>query len=322
MTSTLVLVGTTAFAAAAALTPVAISVASRTGFVDRPGELKPQAAPVPLLGGVAVFLGCLAGAAAGRPTVVYPLAGALALGAADDRGDLSPALRLVGECAVGVGLAAVVPVRVPAPAGDLLVVLGTVTLINGVNFVDGLDGLASAVVAICAGGIAWILGGAGRYLGLALGAALVGFLLYNRPRARVYLGDGGSYVLGTALACLVAMSWGPGVATPKGVAASCAVAIFVCEVAFAVVRRFRAHRPVTAGDRRHPYDLLASRGWSQWAVAISYASVEALVMAAAAAASARSSTPATLVVMGSAVCFITLLAGLCGALSPELRVSA
>ena len=70
------------------LTPVAMVVARRTGVVDRPGPLKPQAAPVPYLGGVAVFLAALVGAALGHPTVVAPLAGAVVLGVLDDRFDL------------------------------------------------------------------------------------------------------------------------------------------------------------------------------------------------------------------------------------------
>ena len=93
-------------------------------------------------------------------------------------------------------------------------------MINGVNLIDGLDMLAAGVVGR-------------RRRGVRRGhstvradswpspwpRALVGFLVYNRPPARVYLGDGGSYLLGTALVVLLADAWAPGVPTPVGVAA-------------------------------------------------------------------------------------------------------
>ena len=66
-----------ALAVTAVATPVAIVVAGRTGIMDRPGALKPQAAPVPYLGGVAVFAGIVVGVLAGRPSVLVPLAAAL-----------------------------------------------------------------------------------------------------------------------------------------------------------------------------------------------------------------------------------------------------
>ena len=83
-------------------------------------------------------------------------------------------------------------------------------MINGVNLIDGLDMLAGGVAAVAAGGFAVILHGSGRQLAIALAASLLGFLVYNRPPARVYLGDGGAYLLGTGLTVLVAESWAPG----------------------------------------------------------------------------------------------------------------
>lgn len=319
---TLVVIGAVAFAAAVLLTPVAIAVASKTGFVDRPGELKPQQSPVPLLGGAAVWVACLTGAIAGRPTVIYPLAGALVLGLADDRYSLTPLMRLVGQAGVGASVAAVVPVRLGSPVGDVLIVLATMVLINGVNFLDGLDGLAGAVVAVSAGGSALLLGGAGRELGLAVGAALVGFLVYNRPKARVYLGDGGAYVLGAALSCLLAWGWAPGVATSKNVAALCICALPVSEIFFAVVRRLRGRNSVTLGDRRHPYDLLRARGWSAWTTGTAYATVQTVIVAAAVATSSLTKVIGPLVVFVAAVGILVVMAGLCGALAPASKVSA
>jgi UDP-GlcNAc:undecaprenyl-phosphate GlcNAc-1-phosphate transferase len=88
-------VGVVAFGSAVVLTPVAMALATRTGVVDRPGPLKPQSAPVPYLGGVAVFLAALVGPALGHPVVMAPLAGAVVLGVLDDRFDVPASLRLV-----------------------------------------------------------------------------------------------------------------------------------------------------------------------------------------------------------------------------------
>lgn len=320
MTTKLILVGTVGFAGAVLLTPLAIALARRTGFVDRPGPLKPQDSPVPLLGGLAVWAASLTGAAVSRPTIIFPLAAALLLGLADDRLDLPPSARLVGQAAIGAAVAAVLPLRFAAPGGDLLVVVATMTLINGVNFLDGLDGLASSVVAICAGGFALLHGGTSRELGLAVGAALAGFLLYNRPSARVYLGDGGSYFLGAALSCLLASAWAPGEPMPKSVAALCMVALPVSEIFFALVRRLRGHRSITGGDRRHPYDLLVARGWSAWSADLAYASAQATIVAAAIATSGLVSVVGPLLLLAIAACVLVAIAGLCGALAPEPKV--
>src|SRR5206468_791137 len=87
--------------------------------------------------------------------------------------------------------------------GVVVTALLVVVLVNAVNLIDGMDALASTVVAISAVGFV-IVGGDGQVLAVALCGALVGFLAFNRPPARIYLGDGGSYLLGTALALLAA----------------------------------------------------------------------------------------------------------------------
>ncbi len=215
-----------------------------------------------------MFAGLSSGPPSAGPTVLVPLAAALGLGVADDRFDLSPVLRLLGQLAVGAAVAVTCPVHLPGAARRRLVVAVTVLLINGVNLIDGLDMLAAGVAAVAAVGFAVALHGSGRQLAVALAASLVGFLVYNRPPARVYLGDGGSYLLGTALTVLLAESWGPGVPVPVGVAALALVALPVAEVAFAVVRRARGRRSLMAGDRGHPYDRLVARGWPRPAASL------------------------------------------------------
>ncbi len=305
-----------AVAAGVVLTPVAMMVATRTGVVDRPGPLKPQASPVPYLGGVAVFAAALVGAALGHPAVIGPLAGAVVLGVLDDRFDVPAVARLAGQVAVGAGIAAVVPTRLGAAGGGVLVVLVTVVLMNGVNFLDGLDALAAGVVAVACVAFAVVLHGGGRDLAVALAGALAGFLVYNRPPARVYLGDAGSYLLGAALCVLLASAWTSGTRPALGVASLVIVAVPVGEVAFAIVRRARARRSITSGDRRHPYDLVVARGWARGAAALAYVGGEAVLAGAAVGASRATGLAAPLSAVAASAVVVVGVAGVCGALSP------
>jgi UDP-GlcNAc:undecaprenyl-phosphate GlcNAc-1-phosphate transferase len=299
------------------VTPVAMVVARRTGIMDRPGDLKSQTSAVPYLGGVAVFAGLVIGAAVGRPTVVVPLAAALILGVADDRFDLPPWLRLAGEVGIGLAVVATCPVRFGAPAAVPLVVVITLLLVNGVNLLDGLDLLAGGVTAVAAVAFALLLHGSARQLAVASAAALLAFLVFNRPPARIYLGDGGAYLLGTALAVLVARSWTPHVPTRVGTASLALVAVPAAEVAFAVVRRARGRQSLTAGDRGHPYDRLVTRGWPRLSASLVYVGVEALV-AVVAVVIARHAPLGAAVAWDLVVAAVLVgLAWAAGALSPD-----
>jgi UDP-GlcNAc:undecaprenyl-phosphate/decaprenyl-phosphate GlcNAc-1-phosphate transferase len=305
-----------ALASAIALTPVAIRVASKTGFVDRPGALKSQTAPVPLLGGAAVFLATLSGIAVGRPIAVAPLLGALFLGILDDRFDLPPWVRLLGQAAVGVAIASIVTIHAAGFGGRVVVVAGAMVLMNGVNFLDGLDGLASGVTLLAGLGFAVLLEDGSRDLAAALCAALAGFLLYNVAPARIYLGDGGAYFIGATLALLATSACSFSFTAPRAMASALLLALPVAEVTVAVLRRARARSRVVHGDRRHPYDLLVARGWTPSMAALAYFSTQMLLTVAAIAVWNVDVLPGAVLV---AVCVAGLvtLAKLSGSLAPQ-----
>lgn len=238
-------------------TPVAAAVARRTGIVDRPGPLKTHARPVPYLGGAAVFLGLGVGLVlAGQPELLVPLVLALALGIVDDARPMPPAVRLAAEAIIGVAAGLVAPGDAPS---RVLTAVFVVMLLNAVNLLDGQDGLASAVGLVSALGFVWI-GGDARTLGLALAGALAAFLVFNRPPARIYLGDGGAYLLGTALALAPGLAGGGAGEWSVWFAAPLVVAIPLVDTAIAVLRRARTGAPLLAGDRSHLYDQLVDRG--------------------------------------------------------------
>jgi UDP-GlcNAc:undecaprenyl-phosphate/decaprenyl-phosphate GlcNAc-1-phosphate transferase len=249
-----------AFVMAVVVTPIAARLAVRLGLVDRPGLFKVQAHPVPYLGGLAVFTALAAPIAIERALLLVPLGLALALGLADDIKGPSPVTRLCLEVAIGVIAAWVLPAR-DLP-GALITVALVVGLLNAVNLLDGLDGLASGVSLMSALGFALVLEAEFHVLALALAGSLAGLLLWNRPPARIYLGDGGSYLVGTALAILLAESFNGGESIALASGAVLFLAVPTADITVAIVRRVRARRPLLYGDRGHIYDQLVDRGWA------------------------------------------------------------
>lgn len=302
-------------------TPLAIVVARRVGAVDHPGPLKPQERPVPYLGGVAVFLATTPWVVHLRPTLLAPLALCMGVGLADDLVELRPWHRLVGQLVAGAGIAALVTTRIPQPAGGILVVAVTVLLANGVNLVDGLDGLASGVAGAACAGFAVLLVGSPRLLALSGLGALVGFLVFNRPPARVYLGDAGSSYLGALSTVLLASSWASGLRLSTAVAALLLVAVPSTEVAVALVRRLRSGGSVVTGDRRHPYDLLVRGGWRPGTSTLAYVGAAVVLGAVAVAVAASHSVGVAVAgaLLGAAALLIA--AGAIGALHGERSVS-
>ncbi len=251
-----------AFFVTCAVTPIAIRVAHRTGMVDRPGALKVQSIPVAYLGGVAVFAGISAAVATTTPRLLIPLAIALALGLFDDRLDIRPRLRILGEIVIALTGGALVPAG-SGPSGVVITAVLILGLLNAVNLLDGLDGLASGVCCVSAIGFA-LLSEDSRLLALALLGALLGFLIFNRPPARIYLGDAGAYLIGVALALLAATA----LASSSGAATSISlwaalpliVAVPILDTLVAIFRRLGAGNPIFSGDRSHIYDQLCDRG--------------------------------------------------------------
>jgi UDP-GlcNAc:undecaprenyl-phosphate GlcNAc-1-phosphate transferase len=259
----------TAFGLAFALTPLAGRVGRRIGLVDHPSgdDLKIHRAPVPLLGGPAVLVATAVAAAVhglgGSWAIGAGVAVAMGAGLVDDARPLPAWLRVLFQATAGLVLAT-------AWGGwssfGWLGVLGVMLLViactNGVNILDGQDGLSGGLGTLGAGGlaaVAAILGAPSAVgLGLALAGGLMGFLLWNRPPARVFLGDGGAYGVGTVLAALTVQVTQAGGGRGLLAAGAC-LGIFAFDLVFTIGRRLRYGTPVTQGDRLHSYDLVADR---------------------------------------------------------------
>lgn len=310
-----------AFVVTVVVTPLAMVLARRFDVLDRPGDLKVQSTAVPYFGGLGVAAGLAVGVVPVHPSLLLPLGLALVLGLVDDVRTIGAVIRLSAEVAVGLGAAAVLPVRIAGPLGVVAAVVVVALLVNGVNMIDGLDALASGVAFMSALGFALVLDGDGRAVALALAGGLAGFLVFNRPPAKVYLGDGGAYLVGTALAVLLGMAWSQDRSWAVALGSLPLVACPVAELGFAVQRRFRSGTHLFTGDRSHIYDQLVATGWSPKGAVLAYVGTQMMLCAIAVGAVHLSPAVAGAVAGGCGVALL-VLAGALGFLTPTYPETA
>jgi Fuc2NAc and GlcNAc transferase len=272
-----------AAALSAALCAAAIGYARRRGLLDLPGRRRSHAVPTPRGGGIGIVVAmlafALAPAAVGGDAMAATLAAALAAVAAvgwwDDHRPLSARLRL----AVHLGAASAVAIGVlGAPSGPVaamalaLAVLAIAWSINLHNFIDGINGLlglqALAVLAILAG-LAARAGQGELALWCAVGAAAcAGFLPFNLPRARIFLGDVGSGALGLLLGALALLAWRRGLLDAGALLmllSACAV-----DATATLLSRMARGRRWWRPHREHLYQWLVRGGASHARVALLY----------------------------------------------------
>ncbi len=243
--------------------PLLVPAASRLGLVDRPGKLKIHTRAVPSTGGPALVIAVLLSLGlTGHADPWVSAATCLALGGGmvDDARSLPPWARLIVQAAAGAVLVAGGLRLEPFGAlGGPALVLATVACCNAVNMIDGQDGLAGGIGIVAALGLAGVLATIGYsvVLPMALAGGLTGFVIWNRPPARVFLGDGGAYAVGVLLAASAALT------TAEGwhglLAAGACLGVFAYELVSSIVRRLMSDVPTSRGDRDHSYDRLASR---------------------------------------------------------------
>jgi UDP-GlcNAc:undecaprenyl-phosphate GlcNAc-1-phosphate transferase len=253
---------------------IALWLGPRIGFVDLPdSDLKVHRRPAVPLGGVGIFLAVhLVLAANDRLDKGLLAASAilLAVGLIDDRWNVSPLVRLVAAFGAGATLmvwssAGFVDDAALLVTGILLVVV----TVNAVNLADGLDGLAGSAALVSAAGLAILaaMSDLPATFDLILVGALVGFLVFNWPPARLFLGDNGAYVTGLFLVYGILVSSPRDSGSTLGTAITM-LGIFLIDLAATVVRRLRGRKRLFGGDRRHIYDQLHDRGWSVPAVVV------------------------------------------------------
>jgi UDP-GlcNAc:undecaprenyl-phosphate GlcNAc-1-phosphate transferase len=290
-----VILGSAAFALTGFLTWPVRALAIRLGAMDKPNlARKSQIEPVPYLGGVAialsislitlgaVFVGADNFAGENNDqlkdlalTVLLPALVLGGMGLFDDLRSLSPWPRLAAQTVVGTVVAFVIVENgtIGTPFGDadagnsswlntLVTIVWIVGICNSINFFDNLDGAASGAVAIAALGVFLIAFDRGQELVSALSivtaGATIGFLMWNKSPAKIYMGDAGALFLGIVIS-VATIRLNPGI-TPTWQSLAIPVmllAVPLLDTCVAVFSRLaRGLSPLTGGKDHLSHRLL------------------------------------------------------------------
>jgi UDP-GlcNAc:undecaprenyl-phosphate/decaprenyl-phosphate GlcNAc-1-phosphate transferase len=288
------------------LTPGVGRFARILGVVDEPGDTRRvHVRPVPRLGGIALLLGIFVPALAFLPVdgpyrgILLGAAVATTIGAIDDFRGLPWWAKLGGQLAAaavavsfGVGVdrftfPVVGSQELPEWVGVPATVIWILAIMNMVNFLDGMDGLAAGICAIA--------GSTFTLIGLSLGdpnAALLsaivagacfGFLHHNFYPARIFMGDSGALLLGFLLAAVSVEGLVKTAALATLVLPLLVLAIPIIDTSFVVAKRMKYRRPLYAADRTHLHHRFLNIGFSQ-ARAVTYMYAWCAILAASALA--------------------------------------
>ena len=239
--------------------------------LDQPNERSLHSIAVPRTGGIAIMAGICAAALflfAGR-AIVGPAAGLAVLSLADDRHRLPALVRLSAHVLAAVAFVWASGLSEPLLLA-LVLVLALTWLTNLYNFMDGADGLAGGMTIIgftCYAIAAWFGGISDlALLSLSVAAAAAGFLMFNFPPARMFLGDVGSIPLGFLAGAIGIAGWQQAawpiwfpvlVFTP-----------FIVDASATLLRRLWRGERIWQAHRQHYYQRLIISGWSHRKTAV------------------------------------------------------
>ena len=301
------LLGIAGFVLAGFLTWPVRKVAVAIGAMDKPNlERKTQKEPVPYLGGLAIAISIVvltfaAVIRSDNTQTTFPLAATLLfpaiflglMGLIDDLASLNPLPRLIIQTvmaiAVSVFLIRTDTVGITLDGTFLDEIIMTVWIIgicNSINFFDNLDGGAAGTVAVSTIGIALIALGEGQELIAALSivtaGSTIGFLMWNKPPAKIYMGDAGALFLGVVVAVLT-IRLNPGIA-PKWNSISLLpmlLAVPILDTCVAVLSRIRRGISPFTGGKDHLSHRLMRRGLSKQGAAFTLWAAQAVFVASA-----------------------------------------
>ncbi len=285
--------GAAAFALNLVVIPLILLIAHSRGWYDRNDHRKIHTEDTPRLGGAGIFIAFVVLAIVGSQVLgsagdrsltmqLMPVFGGLTIvflmGLIDDLYDLPAFLKLLLQISAGAMVTLgsfvvdelVLPFGLPTIHLGLLgypvTVLWVVGLINAVNFIDGMDGLAGGAAAIAAlftAVIGIVIGQpAVTVASVALFGSVLGFLIFNFPPAKIFMGDSGSCTLGFLLAVFPLL--GGGLAeTGFGVVPTVTLLFVpIMDALAAVLRRIRQGVPIYKPDREHLHHKLFDLGFS------------------------------------------------------------
>jgi UDP-GlcNAc:undecaprenyl-phosphate GlcNAc-1-phosphate transferase len=288
------------------VTPIVREFAHRRQLLDQPGGRKVHQVPIPRLGGVAMAIAfgfAIAGATIAdpdlgstlglrpnrAPAILVGVGLLLLVGIIDDTRGMKAMAKLSFQVVIA-GLAwwaglSIEQLHFPwgivelGPLSLPITVAWIVGVINAVNLIDGLDGLAAGVVLTVLGGFGLLAAPDGvdptLYIIAATMGAAVGFLAYNLHPATIIMGDTGSMVLGFVVAAVAISLTQDGVYPHAPWVPIVALGVPLLDTAWAVVRRTARGEAVFVADRGHIHHQLLRLGFSQRDAMLSLTAVSA-----------------------------------------------
>jgi len=279
-----------AFLVVVLLTPAVGGMARLLGAVDRPEARRLNRRPIPRLGGLAIFLGIVVPSLAflnlsdETRGVLLGAAVATVVGAVDDFRGLAPPTKLAGQIAAAAipisfgvwidhfTLPFVGAVDLPAWIGMPLSVLWIVAVMNMVNFLDGLDGLAAGVCAIAGLTFAVLALSLGKtdpaILSAIVAGSCLGFLRHNFFPARIFMGDSGALCLGFILASVSIQGLLKTASTVVLFLPLVVLAVPIIDSSFVVAKRLKYNQPIYGADRSHLHHRFMAIGYTQRRAAV------------------------------------------------------
>jgi UDP-GlcNAc:undecaprenyl-phosphate GlcNAc-1-phosphate transferase len=315
-----------------ALTPLMRRIAIATDVIDRPNSShKSHKQPVPYLGGVAIIIGVIAisystSLVSNFTTNTFWLATSVLgpalllglIGLWDDLKNLKPLPRFMAQSVAGVFTAGILIAtdNVGNPTGSavfdsIITVIWVVGICNSINFFDNLDGGAAGTVAISSIALAFLALNGDQYLIAALSTvtagATLGFLVWNKSPAKIYMGDAGALFLGVLLATLT-IRLRPDADTQIGsyLTPIFLLAIPILDTSVAVISRISRHVSPFQGGQDHLSHRLVRAGLSRKQAATTLWSLSALYSAVAVFISRPNASIETYLVISAGLLWVVL----------------
>jgi UDP-GlcNAc:undecaprenyl-phosphate GlcNAc-1-phosphate transferase len=293
-----------------ALTPLMRKIAIATDIVDNPNSPhKSHKQPVPYLGGLAIIFGVIfvsysASLISDFTSTTFWLATSVLgpalllglIGLWDDLQNLSPLPRFIAQSLAGIFTAVILIItdNVGNPTGSILfdsaiTVFWVVGICNSINFFDNLDGGAAGAITIASIALAFLSLNGDQYLIAALSivtsGATLGFLVWNKSPAKIYMGDAGALFLGVLIAVLT-VRFEPNSETQLGsyLTPFLLLAVPIMDTCVAVFSRLRRHESPFQGGQDHLSHRLIRLGYSRkqtafllWALCALFATIAVML---------------------------------------------
>ncbi|MGI6766524.1 MAG: MraY family glycosyltransferase [Lentihominibacter sp.] len=272
---------------AAACTPFAILIAPKIGAMDIPKDnRRVHNKPMPRFGGISMYIGIMAALAVfavGDKEIAAVMVGCTLIyimGVIDDLKNTRPVFKMAGQVlcatvtfAMGLRIEFITNyfgegnMMFGMAACYIITIIWLVGITNALNLIDGLDGLAagiSVISALCIAYVSYIHGEYITTIGMMIVAgAAIGFLPFNYHPAKIFMGDGGSQLLGFAIAALSIIGTVKSATVVVVVIPALVLGLPILDTAMAIIRRTRRGQSIVMADKEHLHHRIIKAGFGQ-----------------------------------------------------------